>query len=440
MVVVKFLFAMSCSYISVALLVATSVYVGAEVKREELLIVVFLENELPHVSQIALATRTKPVPVMPTPTTRATRSPAGARRSRVMAAVTTAITLRSITPATSRIAVRLAQLVPQCSPKRTPCLQAVRASAGKEGSRAGASRQAARWCAFHAVNWSMPAITTTTPAAIGTPRASDACRISILASATPKGKIATPHMLHTKKYPKLTRRVSLPMRALLVGRTAQRYRDNIGTRDGSIIATIMTIHIPRNDAVASGHVAPGVLIHTIDIVQPPGIVMPPIPDMDLHPEVVSAELATNSSADMPKNACSEVRSENMVVTSFLYLRQYGAASLLAILVVTLPPEARLVASFGCAIEPLIHSPDAIHSTRVGGIGVVDHAILKHECAHTGPLANVRRRVGSAHSGEHRSSIRCRAGQLRPFLATCTLWRLAPVVVLDPFLALVFLGE
>src|SRR5512145_3287759 len=65
----------------------------------------------------------------------------------------------------------------------------------------------------------------------------------------------------------------------------------MGTRDGSIIATIITIHMPRNDAAAPGHVCPGIRIHAIDIVQPPGIGIPPIADMDAHQTIVIAALA-----------------------------------------------------------------------------------------------------------------------------------------------------
>jgi hypothetical protein len=35
--------------------------------------------------------------------------------------------------------------------------------------------------------------------------------------------------------------------------------------DGSIIAAIITTHIPTNDAPASSHVCPGIRIHIIDI-------------------------------------------------------------------------------------------------------------------------------------------------------------------------------
>ena len=54
----------------------------------------------------------------------------------------------------------------------------------------------------------------------------------------------------------------------------------MGTSEGIIIATIITTHMPRNDAAAPGHVCPGIRIHAIDIVQPPGIGISPIADMD----------------------------------------------------------------------------------------------------------------------------------------------------------------
>jgi hypothetical protein len=38
----------------------------------------------------------------------------------------------------------------------------------------------------------------------------------------------------------------------------------------------MTTHMARNDSAAPGHVWPGIRIHVIVIVQPPGIGIPPI--------------------------------------------------------------------------------------------------------------------------------------------------------------------
>src|SRR5437773_7072862 len=78
----------------------------------------------------------------------------------------------------------------------------------------------------------------------------------------------------------------------------------MGTRDGSIIATIITAHMPRNDAAAPGHVCPGLRIHAIDIVQPPGIGISPITDMEAHQTIVTAALAAKSSAEPPKTTTS----------------------------------------------------------------------------------------------------------------------------------------
>jgi hypothetical protein len=86
------------------------------------------------------------------------------------------------------------------------------------------------------------------------------------------------------------------------------------TRDGSIMATIITTHIPRNDAAAPGHVWPGIRIQAIDIVQPPGIGIPPIAAIDVHQTIVGAALAAKSSAETPKKACCEARSEAMTLS------------------------------------------------------------------------------------------------------------------------------
>src|SRR5258706_16014100 len=79
----------------------------------------------------------------------------------------------------------------------------------------------------------------------------------------------------------------------------------MGINDGSIIATIITTHMPRNDAAAPGHVCPGIRIQAIDIVQPPGIGISPIADMDDHQAIVTAALAKKISAETPKNDRSE---------------------------------------------------------------------------------------------------------------------------------------
>jgi hypothetical protein len=55
--------------------------------------------------------------------------------------------------------------------------------------------------------------------------------------------------------------------------------------------------MPRNDAAAPAHVWPGISIHAIDIVQPPGIGIAHIAAIDDDQTIVTAALAANSSAD-----------------------------------------------------------------------------------------------------------------------------------------------
>jgi hypothetical protein len=70
----------------------------------------------------------------------------------------------------------------------------------------------------------------------------------------------------------------------------------------------MTIHMPRNDAAAPNQVCPGIRIHAIDIVQPPGIGIC-IADMEEHQRIVTAALAAKTRPEMPKNVCCETRCE-----------------------------------------------------------------------------------------------------------------------------------
>src|SRR5215475_6082181 len=87
--------------------------------------------------------------------------------------------------------------------------------------------------------------------------------------------------------------------------TAWRYRHSTGANDGIIIATIITIHMPRNDVAAPSHVCSGIRIQAIDIVQPPGIVISPIADIGAHQTTVTAAQTAKSRAETQKKACSE---------------------------------------------------------------------------------------------------------------------------------------
>src|SRR5512135_1806267 len=80
----------------------------------------------------------------------------------------------------------------------------------------------------------------------------------------------------------------------------------MGTRDGVIIATIITTHMPRNEAAAAGQDCPGILIQAMDMVQPPGIGMPPA--IDPHQRIVAPALARKRRAQPERNARSRVTS------------------------------------------------------------------------------------------------------------------------------------
>ena len=86
----------------------------------------------------------------------------------------------------------------------------------------------------------------------------------------------------------------------------------MGSKDGIIIATIITTHMPRNDVAATGHVCLGILIHAMDIVHPPGIGIAPIADIDLDQTIVTVALAKKTSIETPKKARWEARAEIMI--------------------------------------------------------------------------------------------------------------------------------
>src|SRR5262249_41888847 len=157
--------------------------------------------------------------------------------------------------------------------------------------------------------------------------------------------------------------------------------------------------MPRNDAAAPGHVCPGIRIHVIDIVQPAGIGISPIADMDVHQTIVTTVLAAKSSAETPKKACWEARSETMgreISRPPVAPTNARRGSALVVLVVAAPPKTGLVAPIWGAVEPLVHAPEAVKPARIRRVGVVYNAILERERAHARPLARVRGRVGSGH--------------------------------------------
>src|SRR5262249_36659429 len=153
----------------------------------------------------------------------------------------------------------------------------------------------------------------------------------------------------------------------------------------------------------------------------PGIGISPIADMDAHQTIVTAVLPAENSAETPRRLAGDARSETP---------RLGSA--LVVLVVAAPPGSRLVASPGGAVEPLVHAPETVQSARIGGVGVVDDAVLERERAHTRPFAPVRGRVGSAGGREPGDRLRdlCRVQCVAA----------APVVVFDAPVALLLLGD
>src|SRR5262245_12511322 len=100
-----------------------------------------------------------------------------------------------------------------------------------------------------------------------------------------------------------------------------------------------------------------------------------------------------------------------------------------VLFVASPPDPLFVTSPGGTVKPLVHAPEAVQSARIGGIGVIDAAVLEHERAHARPFARVGGRIGSAHGREGGSPL---AGAFPRSLAL--------VVVFDAALALLLPGE
>src|SRR5579883_3094052 len=79
----------------------------------------------------------------------------------------------------------------------------------------------------------------------------------------------------------------------------------------------------------------------------------------------------------------------------------------AVAIVVLEPglvlEA-LVAAARRAVEPLVHVPEPVESSRVRRIRVVDDAVFQHERAHAGRLFKIVRPIGSGHRGKARGPL------------------------------------
>src|SRR3979490_692873 len=106
-----------------------------------------------------------------------------------------------------------------------------------------------------------------------------------------------------------------------------------------------------------------------------------------HSQGSSRRSRLSSSRRRPRTICWSVMAPSIALSS-VPSASARARALVGVLVVSPPPAARLVASLGGAVEPLVHAPEAVQSARIGGIGVVDGAVLERERAHAGPIALV----------------------------------------------------
>src|SRR5262245_1335611 len=185
----------------------------------------------------------------------------------------------------------------------------------------------------------------------------------------------------------------------------------MGTSDGSIMATIMRIHIAMKDAAASGHVWPGIRIHAIDMVQPPGIAIPP--DMDPHHHTVVSALAAKSRVAAAPNARSPAASWRSPASVIAPESPIVRASIVVGVMAADPGlrELELV-----LVAPLRHQIEPV----VGAVHEIDPA----------PVA----RIGMEHSAVGRLVEEARSGQLRlARVARC-------VVVRRPFALQRFASE
>src|SRR6266404_4870566 len=87
-------------------------------------------------------------------------------------------------------------------------------------------------------------------------------RIAAAANATPSAYIPTPLTSQTAKYPIAIRERAAAARLVF---------KNVGSADGSIMATIIASHMSRKLVAEANQFWPGIRIHIMDIVQPPGI-------------------------------------------------------------------------------------------------------------------------------------------------------------------------
>src|SRR5689334_16839609 len=137
------------------------------------------------------------------------------------------------------------------------------------------------------------------------------------------------------------------------------------------MATIMTPHIEMNIAAAAGHACPGMRIHIIDIVHPPGISIPP--DISAQNHAVAATLTAKAATDQVyRRNSSRVSGARCTASSI------RAGSVLVEIVMLHPrlrPRSFLIPPLREEIEKVICRIDHLDPAGVGGVGVIDRTVV-----------------------------------------------------------------
>src|SRR5262249_32174342 len=141
----------------------------------------------------------------------------------------------------------------------------------------------------------------------------------------------------------------------------------MGPSDGTIMATIIRSHMPRNVAAAPVQPWPGIRIQAIDIVQPPGMGIPP--DIDRAQATVAAALAANRTATVSARPRSRVGTR---------LSAPAPARSVRIAIVMAHPGLReleriLVAAPGREVEDVVGGVQEVDAAGVGRVRVEDVA-------------------------------------------------------------------
>ena len=110
----------------------------------------------------------------------------------------------------------------------------------------------------------VPAAIKAAPNSSGTARLKESQRMAAAASGTPTAYSTMPAASQIAKYPV----------AIAVNETGARLVfKNVGSADGIIMATIIASHMSRKLKPDASQLWPGIRIHIMDMVQPPGIFM-----------------------------------------------------------------------------------------------------------------------------------------------------------------------